>query len=110
MLQKPVIATNVVTRVKLHKGLQFRDEEEANLNADKTLLARAMGNVTEDNEFTFEYTLKPLKVLIEMDDLDLTKLTHFPFQTQISYTGLDGAKYTRVITQQQKVSNDREEL
>lgn len=32
MLSVPVIATNVTTRVKLHKGLQFRNEPEANLS------------------------------------------------------------------------------
>ena len=30
----PVIATNVVTKVKLHKGLRFRNELEQNLNSD----------------------------------------------------------------------------
>lgn len=79
ILSKPVIATNVVAKVKIHKGLQFRNEAEANLNPDKTLMVREMGNVNEDSEFTFEYTLKPLNVLIEMDDLDLTEIKHFPF-------------------------------
>ena len=27
ILQLPVIATNVVTKVKLHKGLEFRNED-----------------------------------------------------------------------------------
>lgn len=93
-----MIATNVVTKVKLHKGLQFRNQDVENLNADRTLMAKEMGNVTEESEFTFEYTLKPMKDLVEMDDIDLTKITHFPFQTQINYTGLDGCKYIRVIT------------
>ena len=53
ILSEPVIATKVVTKVKLHKGLRFRNEVEANLNADKTLMAKDMGNVTADNEFTF---------------------------------------------------------
>lgn len=48
-----------------------------------------------------------MKALIEMDDVDLTKITHLPFQTQINYKGLDGARYCRVVTQLQKVSNDR---
>lgn len=43
------------------------------------MLVREMGNVTEDNEFTFEYTMKPLDDLVEMDDLDLTTVTHLPF-------------------------------
>ena len=38
----------------------------------------------------------------------MTKITHFPFQTQISYTALDGSKCLRVITKQQEVSNERE--
>ena len=38
----------------------------------------------------------------------MTEITHFPFQTQISYTALDGSKYLRVITQQQQVCNERE--
>jgi hypothetical protein len=40
MMSKPVIATNVVTKVKIHKALEFRNEAEANLNEDKTLMAR----------------------------------------------------------------------
>jgi hypothetical protein len=67
-----VIATNVMTKVKIHKGLQFRNEQEVNLNEDRTLLVKELGNVTEESEFTFEYTLKPLNILVEMDDLDLT--------------------------------------
>jgi hypothetical protein len=40
MMSKPVIATNVVVKVKIHKALEFRNEAEANLNEDKTLMAR----------------------------------------------------------------------
>lgn len=110
ILSKPVIASQVCTRVKIHKGMQFRNEPEAHLSEDRTMLVRDMGNVTEDNEFTFEYTLKSLDALVEMDDLDFTKITHLPFQAQITYTSLDGAKYIRVITQMKEVSSDRKEL
>lgn len=34
-----------------------------------------------------------------MEDIDLTKITDFPFQTQIEYTALDGSKMIRVVTQ-----------
>ena len=71
---------------------------------------KELGNVTEDSEFTFEYTLKPLNVLVEMDDLDLTEIAEFPFQAQISYTGLDGGRYLRVITNQQDISSDRQDV
>lgn len=33
-----------------------------------------------------------------MEDIDLTKITAFPFQAQIEYTALDGSKMIRVIT------------
>jgi hypothetical protein len=98
MLAKPVIASNVVTKVKLHKGLMFRNELAQNMSEDCTILARDFGNVTEDSIFTFEYTIKTIAQLIEMEDLDLTKVKQFPFQAQVSYTALDGSKYLRVIT------------
>lgn len=79
VLQLPVIATNVVTKVKLHKGLEFRNEDPVNLSEDKTLMVRELGNVTEETEITFEYRLKSLKELIKMEDVDLTQLKNFPF-------------------------------
>jgi hypothetical protein len=94
----------------LHKGLQFRNENVADLSEDKTLLARSFGNVTEENVFTFEYTLKDISELVLMEDLKLDEMKSFPFQTQISYTALDGSKCLRVISKQMDISNDREEL
>jgi len=60
MLSKPVIATNVVVKIKLHKGLQFRNEVAQQLSQNNTRLTKDMGNVTEDNIFTFEYTIKSI--------------------------------------------------
>jgi len=79
MLSQPVIATQVTAKVKIHKGLCFRNEEVASLSEDKTMLVREMGNVTMDNEFTFEYTLKTIAELIEMEDIDLTQIKALPF-------------------------------
>jgi hypothetical protein len=110
ILAKPVIATKVEAKVKLHKGLMFRNENPADLSDDKTLLTRQFGNVTEDNVFTFEYTLKPISQLVEMEDINLEEIKYFPFQAQISYTSLDGARLLRVITKKMEVSNDRKEL
>lgn len=110
ILSQPIIASNVVAEVKLHKGLQFRHENPEWLSEDKATLRRELGNVTLDTEITFEYTLKPISELAKMDDIDLTKIDRFPFQTQITYKALDGSKCIRVITSEQKVSNEREEL
>jgi len=110
ILSKPIIASNVVAKLFLHKGLQFRNEEQSDLSEDGSLLVRDIGNVNEDTEQMVEYTLKNISQLLEMDDLDLTELKAFPFQTQISYTALDGSKCVRVVTKLQSLSNDRESV
>ena len=46
MLSVPVLATNVEAKVKLHKGLCFRNELATDLSEDKSLLARRFGNTT----------------------------------------------------------------
>lgn len=60
----PLIATNVQLKVKLHKGLEFRNEDLANLSEDKTILGRDLGNVNEETETTFEYRLKGMQELL----------------------------------------------
>lgn len=110
MLSVPVIATKVEAKVKLHKGLQFRNELPQDLSEDKSLLARRFGNTTAETVFTFEYGMKPISQLLEMEEFDMSALTHFPFQAQIEYTALDGSKCLRIITKQMAVSNEREEL
>jgi hypothetical protein len=96
--------------VKLHKGLEFRNEVPIHLSADKTVLNRDFGNVYADTDVTFEYQLKPIKELIKLEDVDISEMKHLPFQAQIEYTALDGSRQVRVITQRLEISNDREEL
>lgn len=78
-MAKPVIATGVVVRVKLHKGLTFRNEAALNLSQNNTLLIKDMGNVTDESIFTFEYTMKSIKELVEYEDIDMTEIKEFPF-------------------------------
>ena len=110
ILSLPVIATNVTLKVKLHKGLEFRNEDPLSLSEDKSLLVKELGNVTEETEITFEYRLKPMKELLKMADIDLSQMHNFPFQAQIYFTDLTGSKCVRVISKQQSISNDRDEL
>jgi hypothetical protein len=42
-------------------------------------MVKDIGNVTAGCEITFEYTLKPIKELIKMEDIDLTTIKSFPF-------------------------------
>ena len=40
----------------------------------------------------------------------MATIIHFPFQTQITYTALNGDKCLRVITHKMEVSSERDEL
>jgi hypothetical protein len=51
--------------VKLHKGLEFRNEEDQSvLSEDKTIMTKEIGNVNRDTEITFEYRMKNVKELL----------------------------------------------
>ena len=80
-----VITTYLFNQVIILKGLCFRNEETANLSADRTMLARELGNVTEGNKFIFEYLFKALADLIEMDDIDLTQAIKVIFYGRSSH-------------------------
>ena len=43
------------------------------------MLKRDFGNVYADTDVTFEYQLKPIKELLELEDVDITELKHLPF-------------------------------
>jgi len=79
MMAMPVIASNVQIKIMLHKGLCFRNENPDYLSEDKSIMTKDQGNVTEEDNLTFEYTMKPMKELIEMDDIDITQIKQFPF-------------------------------
>lgn len=80
ILQLPVLATNVQLKVKIHKGLQYRNEEPQSLSGpDSTILTKDLGNVNEETEVTFEYRLRKIKELLQMEDIDLEELKHFAF-------------------------------
>jgi len=66
--------------------------------------------VNEETEITFEYKMKSVKKLMLMLDIDMSKINKFPFQTQITYTALDGSRCIRVITDVMEGSTDRQEL
>lgn len=46
ILSNKIIATDVVLKVKLHKGLEFRNEESKDLSSEETILTKNLGNVT----------------------------------------------------------------
>lgn len=68
-----------MAKVKLHKGMTFRNEDPEKLSEDLSLMTREIGNVTADTEITFEYTMKKISELVKMEDFDLTKIKELPF-------------------------------
>ena len=109
ILSENIIATNVELRVKLHKGLTFRNEDQAHVSQDGSLLIRPIGNATDEQELTIEYKIKDSKELDKMTDVDFTKLDRIPFQTQISYINLEGMKCVRLVTKNQSITFEKEE-
>lgn len=106
ILAKPVIATHVSAVVKMHRGLRFRNEEADLL--DPSTLRKELGNVNEDTEFTFEYSVRPLEELRALG-VDPTAKEVLPFQTQIHFTTPDGMQCMRVITALQGATEVKEE-
>jgi hypothetical protein len=120
ILEKPIIATNVQATMLLHNALQFskdvdRDEaeevgpdpselmaegkEEGGVTASKvSRRVQDIGNALMETEIFFEYDILQAKVP--------EGLSHLPFQVQINYTQLDGAKCVRVISQQKAITRD----
>lgn len=106
ILKAETIATNATVKIKLHKALEFRNEDEKDMNSDQTLLIKELGNINEDSEITFEYRVKSQEKLDKLPDFDIKSLKQVPFQTIIEYTKLDGMRCIRTITKVQRTTED----
>ena len=93
MLQKPIIATNVEATFMIHHGLKFRNED-----TETNKVVREVGNVDEDSETTFEYSVGDPALLADLDSV--------PFQVQIRFTRLNGMRCVRVLSSVQKITSD----
>ncbi len=82
ILETPVIATHVQAKVLLHSIMEFRNEKKIHLSENKSMLVRDIGNVTEQTEITFEYTLKKPEEIEEIEKhmgTGLLQLRSLPF-------------------------------
>jgi hypothetical protein len=95
--------------MKLHKGLTFRNENALELSEDGSLLVKPIGNATEGQEVTIQYCVKLTEELKKLTDVNFSKVKELPFQAQISYYSLDGAKCVRLITKKQSVTFEKEQ-
>jgi hypothetical protein len=100
ILSKKILATHVSVTLLLHAGMAFRYQDGVTGNK----LFKDIGNVTEESQFSFEYSTRPSH---ECAPGLLTGLTELPFQVQIRYTRLNGMQCVRVISRSQAVTEDR---
>lgn len=79
LFDRRTIAVNVEAQVKLHKALEFRNESARLMSHNRKTLVKKLRNVDEDTEFTFEYRLRSLDELVEMEDIDMNTISKFLF-------------------------------
>lgn len=105
-------ASRITMKIRLHPCLKFRNEDEDMLSEGGSVLTRQFGNTDKAVNFTFEYQLKTVRELLNMnikDSLD-KMLKELPFQLEVSYTKLDGSERLRVISMVLPISHDKAEL
>ena len=108
LLTTEVIASNVKIKVKLHKVMQFRNEDSSFLKDNASTLLKEIGNATRETELYVEYSIKNSQEIAELNDIDLNNLKRVPFQAIIDYTNKFGDRCIRVTTSNQEISSDKE--
>ncbi|CAF2515663.1 unnamed protein product [Rotaria sp. Silwood2] len=106
ILEQKIIATNVEATLIVHRGLYIRNPDNLEDKLDK--IKRDIGNVTKQTEVTFEFGVRNKEEVKEKYHIDLDQLEQLPFQVQVTYTGADGNKALRVLTQLKQTTGDRE--
>ncbi|KAL5010727.1 hypothetical protein ScPMuIL_013032 [Solemya velum] len=115
ILANRIIATNIVATFILHKELYFKHEE-----TKASRVVKIVGNATSDTQIMFEYGIKksfaPESIcsdqvteseVLQEETVEKKKPNKLPFQLQIVYTDTEGNKALRVLTQNRKVTRDR---
>jgi len=108
IMKQEAVGTQVEVKLRLHRGLKFRNEAEEFLREKGSLYEKKIGTVTESTELTFEYEIRPDEELVEFG-IDSSKLESVPFQALITYNSTNGDRLMRVITQTLKTTSNLEE-
>lgn len=91
-LAQEVLATHVNVVVHLHESLKFMNESSEYISSTNHRLEKKLGNVTNQDVFTFEYAIRNI--------LNITKI---PFQVLVYYTKLNGMVCVLADTQEIEV-------
>eukprot|EP00826_Nyctotherus_ovalis_P001723 TRINITY_DN102_c0_g1_i1.p1 TRINITY_DN102_c0_g1~~TRINITY_DN102_c0_g1_i1.p1 ORF type:complete len:608 (-),score=168.84 TRINITY_DN102_c0_g1_i1:19-1842(-) len=108
ILAENVVASNVELRVNLHKTFTFRNEDSSLISKNGSVLVKPIGNAIDGQEVSAEYRLKPEDELVKLADIDFATVTEIPFQVQITYCSLDGAKCVRTLTKKQNITFEKD--
>jgi hypothetical protein len=108
LLTNEVVATNVRVKVKLHKIMHFRNEEEKDIKNNGSTLIKEVGNATKESELYIEYNFKSSDEIAKFNDIDIDNLTEVPFQSIIDYTNKTGDRCIRVVTKNQKICSEKD--
>ena len=106
VLKDEVVGLNVEVTIQLHKAMNFRNEDKANLFESNTILKKNLANATTNTKISFEYEVRPEEDLKFME-INIDDLKKVPFQTQILYTSPKGRKYLRVVSSESKTTTDK---
>ena len=108
LLSNELVATNVKVKVKIHKLMQFRKEDQNDIKHEGCTLIKEVGNATKESELYIEYCFKNSKEIAKYVDIDLDSLKFVPFQSIIDYTNKSGDRLIRVVTKTQQLSSEKE--
>lgn len=99
VVEKPVIASTVMSMVCLHRGLHFKGEADDELEGRRWLVKDA-GTVHAGDLTTYSFGF------CSKSEVDLSGTTNVPIQVQILFTTPEGAQYVRCSTQQLQLTSD----
>lgn len=106
ILKDEVIGLNVSAKIMLHKAMLFRNEEEAFLKDNKTILVKEFANATVKTKISFEYEVRDEEDLKFME-INIENLKTVPFQAQITYSSPKGGRFLRVISSESKTTTEK---
>jgi hypothetical protein len=105
ILQGHVVATNVMVKLFLHKGVKVPADADWIHHLGKLYVEKNVGNTFSDTEITAEFEFESEDTLVAL--LKQNKMC--PFQVQVVYNSNTGMKCLRVISYAKEITLDKVE-
>jgi hypothetical protein len=105
VLQGHIVATNVVVKLFLHKGVKVPEDDNWIHHLDKLWVEKNVGNTFSDTEITAEFEFESEDTLLRL----VKENRQVPFQVQVVYVSTTGMKCLRVISYARDISMNQVE-